>query len=98
MTKETLKSNGYKYVMFDNDGNHVLYEISSGNFERWGSSKNHAGHSMKYKNTDLEFCSSYNEYERDRLIAYMLKIQRWGEQHELSHSTMMNVYRKYIAK
>lgn len=96
--KETLKSEGYKYLFQDLDGYHVLYEIATGNIERWTSHINAACYTLKYKNTELEFCSSYNDFEKDRLIGTMRRIQRWGEQHPESHSTMMNVYRRYIAK
>jgi len=96
--KETLKSEGYAYLFFDVNNYHVLYNIETGEIERWSSHVNAACYTLKYKNTELEFCSSYNHHEKESLVSTMLKIQRWGEQHPESHSTMMNVYRKYIVK
>lgn len=96
--KETLASEGYKYLFQDENSYHVLYEIATGNIERWSSHINAACYTLKYKNTELEFCSSYNDFEKERLFDYMRKVQNFGEQHPESHSTMMNVYRKYIAK
>lgn len=94
----TLKNNGYAYLFFNKDtGMHTLYNINTGEFERYAANKGYSGYTLKYKNTELEFCSSYDELEKARLLRYMLKVQRWGEQHPDSNSTMMNVYRKYIA-
>ena len=96
--RESFAQAGFAYVRQNEDGQHVLYDIRTNNFERWANSPHFAGYALKYKNTLLEFCSIYNETEKMKLIASMRKIQNWGEQHPLSHSTMMNVYRKYIAK
>jgi hypothetical protein len=96
--RDTFAQAGYKYIFQNMDGRHTLFNIHSGEFERWQASPHFAGYALKYKNTLLEFCSSYNEMEKDRLINYMRKVQNWGEQHPESHSAMMNVYRKYIAK
>ena len=94
----TLKSNNYKHVSFNKEaGLHTLYSLDSKTFERYTASKGFAGFTLKYKNTELEFCNSYSETETAQLLRYMLKVQRWGEQHPLAHSTMMNVYRNYIA-
>lgn len=97
-TNKTLKSEGYKYVFFDINNYHVLYNIATGEFERWSSQLNTACTTMRYKNTELEFCNSYSEGEKERLTATMRRIQNWGEQHEEFSTTMMNVYRKYIVK
>jgi len=94
----TLKSEGYAYLFYDVNQYHVLYNINTGEIERYTNTPNFAGYTLKYKNTELEFCSSYSEDEKDKLVRTMRKIQRWGEQHPESHSTMMNVYRKYIVK
>ena len=96
--KETLRSEGYKYLYQDENGYHVLYEIATGNIERWSNHINAACYTLRYKNTELEFCSSFADYEKEKLFATMRRIQNWGEQHSDFHSTMMNVYRKYIAK
>lgn len=93
---ETLKSEGYKYVMHDDNGYHVLYNLHTKEFERWTSHKYTACSTLKYKNTELEFCSSYNDYEKQRLLDTMRRIQNFGEQHPRFRSTMMNVYRKYL--
>ena len=95
--KTTLKSEGYAYLFYDVNQCHVLYNINTGEIERYINTPNFAGYTLKYKNTRLEFCFSYSETETAQLLRYMLKVQRWGEQHPLAHSTMMNVYRNYIA-
>jgi hypothetical protein len=55
---ETLKQAGYTYVENKGNGEHLLKDNSSGNLEVWANSKNHAGFSLKFKNTHLEFCYS----------------------------------------
>ena len=96
--RETFKQAGYKYVFQHKDMHHVLYNLATKNFERWNASPNFAGYALRYKNTLLEFASSYNESEKSQLIHSMRKIQRFGEQHPASNSTMINIYRNYIAK
>jgi len=96
--KTTLKTEGYAYLFYDVNQYHVLYNIETGEVERWTANLHHASFRLNYKNTHLEFCNSYNPHEKDNLMRTMLKVQRWGEQHPDSNSTMMNVYRKYIAK
>lgn len=98
MTKNTLKSNGYKYLFYDINGYHILYDIVTGTIERWASRGNASLGTMDYKNTKIEFCNSYNDFEKQKLINTMRRIQHYGEQHPEFHNTMMNVYRKYLAK
>ena len=78
-------------------GVHVMYDTDCKQFERWIANYNHASYRFKYKNTHLEFCSSYNDVEHARMLRSMRKIQNFGEQHLEFNSAMMNVYRKYIA-
>jgi hypothetical protein len=90
----TFKEAGVHYVMQTEDGTHVLW--AGCNFERWVANKGHAGTTLTYKNTELEFCSSYTKSERDSLLRSMYQIQNFGEQHPAFHSTLMNCYRKHI--
>jgi hypothetical protein len=95
--RETFTQAGYKYVMQGLDGTHILLNLNTKEFERWAKNLHHASYGLLYKNTHLEFCGSYNEHEKERLLAYMRKVQNFGEQHPDFHNTMMNLYRKYIA-
>lgn len=59
-TKVSMKKAGYKYVKFDkNHKLHILQDIDSGKYEAWCSNKNHASWGIVYKNTHLEFVSSF---------------------------------------
>lgn len=94
----TLKQNGYAYLFFNKEtGLHTLYNINTGEFERYTANKGYSGYTLKYKNTELEFCSSYDELEKTQMLHYMRKVQNFGTQNLEFTSTMMNVYRKYIA-
>ena len=62
---ETMKQGGYKYIKNLGGGEHLLLDLSQAEdypyrLEVWGCSKNHAGYALRYKNTHLEFCRSYN--------------------------------------
>ena len=94
----TLKQNGYAHVFYNKDtGLHTLYNINTGEFERYAANKGCSGHTLPYKNTELEFCNSYTASEKSGMINYMRRVQYWGEQHPEFTSTLLNVYRKYIA-
>lgn len=55
MTKtKTIKQAGYKYIMHLPEVGHILKQ--DGECSVWNASKNFAGYSLKYKNTNLEFC------------------------------------------
>lgn len=58
----TIKEAGYKYIKYEN-GYHYLQLEGSDSIEKWAANKGHASVGLKYKNTDLEFCGSYKEYE-----------------------------------
>ena len=53
--KKTLKEEGYTYLKYLGDGEHLLLS-PEGEKEVFASNKNHASWGLKYKNTDLEFC------------------------------------------
>lgn len=53
--KESFKEGGYKYVEFQGDGQHLLQNTVTGEFEVWFSNKNHASYGLTFKNTHLEF-------------------------------------------
>lgn len=55
--KETLKNAGYIKAESKGSGEFILTD-KEGKKELWVANKNHASYGIKYKNTDLEFCSS----------------------------------------
>ena len=80
MKKETLKEAGYKYLYYF-DGLDYLYNQGAGVVEVFAKSKNFAGWGLKYKNTDLEFCSSWTDAHLQQFIKGLQSIYHWGEQH-----------------
>jgi hypothetical protein len=95
--RETFAQAGYKYVMQKEDGQHVLFNTQTKTFERWAANPHFAGYALKYKNTLLEFCSSYSDGEQLNFVRQLRSIQNFGEQHPAAHHAMMNIYRKYLA-
>lgn len=60
---QTLKEAGYKFIASLGGGEFLLWNIEDRNIENFNSRKNVAGWAIKYKNTHLEFASSYNPKE-----------------------------------
>jgi len=62
MNKHTMKSEGYNYMRYLGNGEHLLENIKGKKpyqFEVWFSNKNHASYGLIYKNTHVEFVRSY---------------------------------------
>jgi hypothetical protein len=57
--KETLRQAGYKYKMYLGNKKHLLLEVESEKLELFASNKGHASWGLIYKNTHLEFVSSW---------------------------------------
>lgn len=57
--KETLKQAGYTYVRFSERLQAHILKDGDGKLELWVANKNHASYGLIYKNTHLEFVSSY---------------------------------------
>jgi len=56
------KMRGNEYHLSTEDkGVHRIYNKGTGQYERHYASKNYAGHSLKYKNTNLEFGHSVSQ-------------------------------------
>lgn len=53
---ETLKQANMEYVMQIDKGEHILYDVKNNRFELWATNKNFAGYTLKWRNTNLEFC------------------------------------------
>jgi hypothetical protein len=53
--KENLKEADYKMINYLGEGEFLLKEISSRNYEIWFANKNHASYGLIFKNTHLEF-------------------------------------------
>lgn len=57
----TLKQAGYRYFCFNRIRHlHILRDIETGKLEAWAANRNHASFGLVYKNTHLEFVSSYS--------------------------------------
>ena len=71
----TLEEAGYAYVHFDKIFQiHILYNKEEDRFETWVKNKNHAGHCMKWKNTELEYCGEHRiNPEKKKKILTMLR-------------------------
>lgn len=57
--KETLKQGGYAYQFAIGNGEHVLLNLATGQYEVWFCNKDHASYGLIFKNTHLEFAHSY---------------------------------------
>lgn len=68
MKYETMKQADYKYIGKIGDGEHVLQDLRTDNFEVWFSNKHHAGYGLKFKNTHLEFARTANDREKFEAI------------------------------
>ena len=53
-----MSGEGYSYIKYLGDGEHLLKDDKTGNLEVWFSNKNHASYGLIYKNTHLEFAGS----------------------------------------
>lgn len=60
--KETLKQAGYVYVRYSPRLRAHILENQDGELELWTANKNHASYGLIYKNTHLEFASSYQAF------------------------------------
>lgn len=63
MDKFTLKHEGYKYIKYLGNKEHLLLDTTQAKdypyrYEIWFSNKNHASYGLIYKNTHLEFARS----------------------------------------
>jgi hypothetical protein len=56
--QESLYDAKMLYVMMIDKGQHILYDTKTEQYEIWVTNKNFAGYSLKWRNTDLEFCST----------------------------------------
>ncbi|MEK6882984.1 MAG: hypothetical protein AABY22_25395 [Nanoarchaeota archaeon] len=56
--KFTFKQEGYKYIRSLGNGQHLLAD-DTGKKEIWFNNKNHASYGLIFKNTHLEFASSF---------------------------------------
>jgi len=77
---QTPKVAGYKYIYFDK-GEYAFLNIDTGLIEFFKKSRNISGWALNYKNTQLEFCHSYNDGQMLQFINGLKKIQNFGEQH-----------------
>lgn len=57
--KETLQQAGYTYVRYSKTLKAHILRDEDGKLELWTANKNHASYGLIYKNTHLEFVSSY---------------------------------------
>lgn len=104
MTKQTLKQAGYVYIRNMGKGRHLLENIRAlkpYSFEVWFSNKNHASYGLIYKNTHLEFASSYQLEEvttdQQKMDFYLewfndfLTVERFAEYHMISDREALSI-------
>lgn len=62
--KETMQQANYSFIRKDkNTGLYLLQDNATKNLEWWAANKNHASYGIKFRGTDLEFCSSADKNE-----------------------------------
>jgi len=64
MNKHILKAEGYQYIRYLGNGEHLLLDTNQPSdykyrYEIWFANKNHASYGLIYKNTHLEFARNY---------------------------------------
>lgn len=60
--KQTLQDAGYTYIRYSVILRAHILRDGDGKLELWVANKNHASYGLIYKNTHLEFVSSYVPY------------------------------------
>lgn len=79
---ETPKQAGYRYIYSDKDtGLHMFYNVTTHVMECFAKSKNHAGWALNWRNTQLEFCSSWDDAHLLQFKRGIKAIHNYGEQH-----------------
>lgn len=58
--RETLRAAGYVRVRSQGRGAHIL-RTNEGKLEHWANSPGYAGHALRYRGADLEFCATAAE-------------------------------------
>jgi hypothetical protein len=61
--RESMQEAGYSYAGCIRRGLHVLKKVDTGRYETWATHKNCAGYAIVWRNTELEFVRSANEYD-----------------------------------
>ena len=56
--KWLMSKEGYSYIKYLGDGEHLLRDDKIDSLEVWFSNKHHASYGLYYKNTHLEFARS----------------------------------------
>lgn len=63
-----MKKEGYKYIKHLGGKQHLLLDTNTNTMEVWASNKGYAGYTLKFKNTELEFCHSVKGDEVTSLL------------------------------
>jgi hypothetical protein len=80
--KQTFKQANSAYLYYDTDTKeHMVWDKDTKEIEVYVARKNHASWGLKYKNTHLEFCATWEEERTKRFVEGLKRITRWGEQH-----------------
>lgn len=58
--RQTLKQAGYSYIGFNRARKLHMLRNEDGKCELWFANKNHASYGLIWRNTHLEFASSYS--------------------------------------
>lgn len=72
--KHTMKEAGYRYKGFAPEfGGHLLEPIEQpGKLELWVANKGHASSGIRWRNTDLEFCSTVRCSDKEAAARHTL--------------------------
>lgn len=91
MNYQTIQETGYKYLYYANN-EHALLNKDTGLIEFFTACKNVASWALKFRNTHLEFCRSYNESQMLQFKRGLKTIQNYGEQ----HPSFMNAHKMLL--
>ena len=76
-----MKKENYIYVSGNKKEGYLLYNKDTQNIERFQANKDFSGWTLPYRNTRLEFCSSFNDTEMLQFVRGLKYIHGYGEQH-----------------
>ena len=79
---QTLQQAGYKHIYYTSETKqHGLINIETGLIELFTAKKDLSGWGLKYRNTKLEFNSSFDTVGMERFIKGLMYFVHYGEQH-----------------
>lgn len=82
---QTPKEAGYTFL-YNSDRMYYFVNDETKQIECFTPKKDIATWGLKYRNTNMEFCSTWDNNFKQRFIDGMRSITRWGEQHPSFHN------------